>query len=110
MMEVATELKSIWYLVAAIITLIVWLVRLESLSKQNNEMIQELRKASNAAFDKIDQINETLPVMQSKLGVHGDLLKPDKLAEHYTLTAGFQAETRKDIERLMDAARKAGVI
>ena len=110
MMEMAAELKSIWYLVIAIITLVVWLVRLESLSKQNSELIRELKKSSSAAFEKIDAINETLPVMQSKITVHSDLLKPDKLAEHYTKSADFQARTEERVQRLLDAAKKSGVI
>jgi hypothetical protein len=95
MMEMASELKSIWYLVIAIITLVVWLVR---------------RKASGASFDKIDAINETIPVMQSKISVHSDLLKPDKLAEHYTKSADFQARTEERVQRLIEAARKSGAI
>ncbi|MDB4725931.1 hypothetical protein OAF54_00750 [bacterium] len=109
MIDLATELKSVWYLIMGLIGLSVWLVRLEAISKQSAKIAEENRKAIGAAFEKIDVINETLPVMKSKLNVHGDLLKPDKLAEHYTMTATFQAETKKDLERLLEAARKAGV-
>ena len=109
-MEMIGDLKAVWPFIMAVLALVVWLVRLESVSKQNSEQTKENKKAAVAAFEKIDALNEALPVMQSKISVFGSMLKPDKLAEHHSSTAKFQAETEKDIERLMDAAKKSGVI
>ena len=109
-MDIVADLKAVWPFIMAVLALVVWLVRLESVSKQNSQQGMENKKASAAAFEKIDAINEVLPVMQSKISVFGSMLKPDKLAEHHSSTARFQAETEKDIERLMDAAKKSGDI
>ena len=109
MVDLATELKSIWYLLIALVGIALWLGRLHSLAHSTHKTAKEINEALGAAFKKIDAINERLPVMQSKIGVMSDMLKPDKLAEFHTATATFQAETQKDIERLMDAAKKAGV-
>jgi hypothetical protein len=105
-MDAIAELKSIWWLVSAIIGLVVWLVRLEALSKHSAGLTSENKEAISVAFGKLDVINEALPVMESKINIHSGMLRPDKMAE--------QAERRgrqdAQIEQLMAAARKAGCI
>jgi len=97
-------------MLVALVAVVVWLVRLESLAGIANKSSDKADAKGAAALAKIDNINEELPVLRSKLNVLSDMMRPDKLAEHYTTSATFQAETKKDIERLMDAARKAGAI
>ena len=109
MVDLATELKSVWYLLIAIVSLALWLGRLHSMARQNNDVLKDIKKQLNAAFRDIDQIKEDLPVMRSKLKVLGDMMKPENLEDFHKETATFREATRKDIERLMDAARKAGV-
>jgi len=109
-MDVLSELRAVWPMLVAMIGLVVWLARLEGSAKRNTEDLREVKKALAKSFDRLDSVQEAMPVIESKIKVFGDMLKPDKLADHYTTTARFQAVTEKDLERLMDAAKKAGVI
>lgn len=107
-MDAIAQLKDVWFLIIPSVALVIWVIRLEGLAKGNKERGLKNEGKIDAALLKSDGISEEFQVMKSRVRVHGDLLKPDKLAEHYTAQATFQAETKKDIGRLMDAARKAG--
>ncbi len=105
-MDALADLKSIWWLVSAVIALVVWLVRLEALTKHNAGLTLENKKAIAAAFEKLDVINEALPVIESKLTIHAGMLRPDKMADEAE-KKGYQ---KAQIEALMAAAKKEGCL
>jgi len=109
-MDALADLKSVWWLIGPLLALVVWLVRLEALSKQNSEVTRDNKKQLAAIFAKVDQLAADRDVLKSKVSIHSDLLRPDKLEERYKDEAGFRARTEEQIKRLTEAARKAGVI
>lgn len=114
----AGEIKALVYVAGPFVALIVWLVRMEGLAKGNRDRGLENQNRGRSAFKKIDSILERLALAEKRVEVHGDLLKPDKLAEHYTRTATFETETRermatlrRDLDKLetrVEASRNGG--
>jgi hypothetical protein len=75
--------------------------------KAHAEKLAELLAKTRAAWEAIEVMRNDLTLLKQRVDVHGDLLKPDKLAEHYTKTATFETEThermtglRRDVDEL----------
>ncbi len=61
-------------------------------------------KAVKAMGEKLDAARSDLILLAQKQAVIGGMMSPDAVAEHVKAMTAME----KDIERLMDAARKAG--
>lgn len=75
MVDVVSDLKDIWFLVAGIVALVAWSVRLESLVKG----------------------------LEQKLNVISGMMRPDKQEEHYTWKAHVEKDVtqlRKEVDEL----------
>lgn len=79
MMEVAGDLKAIWFLISALVFAVAWLVRLEGRLNTAIRDVADLQRSVNRLFAKSDKID----VIDKQVATVVGMMKPEALAEYH---------------------------
>ena len=86
----------------AVIPLIVWLVRLHSTAQAAVSRSRSMASSMKAAWQALEQLEQTVLLMKQKTAVFSDILTPEKLRQQAIEEASFRTGAKKDLEHLCE--------
>lgn len=102
MIELAGELKAIWFLIAAALGGVIWLVRLEGRVNTAIRDLGETQRNVKRLYDRSDRID----VLEKQVATVTSMMKPEALAEYHRSDERIKARLDYLEEKVGELRRK----
>lgn len=102
MLDVADDLRGIWFIVIAVIGAVIWLVRLEGRVNTSVRDQDEMKGHVNRLFAKADKLD----VLDKQVATVTSMMRPEAVAEYHRSDERIKARLDRLEETVAEIKRK----